>query len=204
MTKLSPERWQLLQGLLDELLELPAGERRGRLASHSDIDDTMRAEVERLLRASEGAEDFLNRPAAELAAPLVRSLGSRTSGRTEGQRIGPYRILREIGRGGMGAVYLAERADDQFQQRAAIKLLPHEARSDASVRRFLEERQILASMEHPAIARLLDGGMTDDALPYFVMEYVDGVPIDRYCDDQRLTIEARLRLFCTVCDAVQY
>ena len=203
MTTLSAERWQLLQRLLDELLELPVDQRRARLASRSDIDDEMRGEVERLLRASESVDDFLDKPAAELAAPLVRALGSRTSGRV-GQRIGPYRIIHEIGRGGMGAVYLAERADDQFRQRAAIKLLPYEARSEVSLRRFLEERQILASMEHPAIARLLDGGMTDDALPYFVMEYIDGVPIDQYSDDHRLTINERLRLFCTVCDAVQY
>ena len=204
MTTLSAERWQQLQRLLDELLDLPVEEQRSRLATHADIDAAMRAEVERLLGAGENVGNFLSQPAAELAAPLVRAIGSRTSGRAHGQRIGPYRIIKEIGRGGMGAVYLAERADDQFRHRAAIKLLPYEARSEMSLRRFLEERQILATMEHPAIARLLDGGMTEDGLPYFVMEYIDGVPIDSYCDGRRLPIDERLRLFCTVCDAVQY
>jgi len=204
MTTRSDERWHQLQRLLDELLDLPAEEQQARLASQPDLDAELRAEAARLLGASDRVANFLNQPAAELAAPLVRAAGLRTSGRAEGQRIGPYRIIREIGRGGMGAVYLAERADEQFRQRAAIKLLPYEARTEMSLRRFLEERQILATMEHPAIARLRDGGMTDDGLPYFVMEYIDGVPIDQYADEHRLTIDERLRLFCIVCDAVQY
>src|SRR5215216_2712777 len=105
----------------------------------------------------------------------------------------------------MGVVYLAERDDGEFRKRVALKLAAHGAigRDDA-VRRFREERQILAALEHPGIARLLDGGVTDDGLPYFVMEYVEGTPIDRYCDERRLDVAARLELFCRVCDAVQY
>ena len=121
-----------------------------------------------------------------------------------GKRLGSYRIEREIGRGGMGAVYLAVRADDEYKKRVAIKLIKRGMDTDFIVRRFRNERQILASLDHPHIARLLDGGTTDDGLPYFVMEYVEGHPIYRYCDQHRLTIIDRLKLFREVCAAVHY
>jgi serine/threonine-protein kinase len=121
------------------------------------------------------------------------------------RHIGPYRLLRELGRGGMGVVYLAERADGQFRRQVAVKLLRVTHDADTLRRRFLAERQILASLNHPNIAQLLDGGVTDDGhLPYLVMEYVDGVPITTYCDQQRLTIEERLALFHDVCAAVHH
>lgn len=120
------------------------------------------------------------------------------------ERVGPYRILREIGRGGMGAVYLAERDDEQYRMQVALKLVPLGMNSEHALRLFREERQILASLQHPHIARLLDGGVTADGLPWFAMEYVVGQPIDEYCDIHGLSVKARLELFCTACDAVQY
>lgn len=121
-----------------------------------------------------------------------------------GRRIGPYKIIREIGHGGMGAVYLAVRVDDQFEKRAAIKLVKRGMDTDDILRRFRNERQILANFDHPNISRLLDGGTTDDGLPYFVMDYVEGVPINIYCDQRRLPIPERLKLFRAVCSAVTY
>ena len=118
--------------------------------------------------------------------------------------VGPYRIIREIGRGGMGTVYLAVRDDDQYKKQVAIKLVRRGMDTDFIVDRFRHERQILASLDHPNIARLLDGGTTEDGLPYFVMEYIEGSPINQYCDDRRLSIAERVKLFQTVCSAVQY
>ncbi|MCG3159367.1 MAG: Serine/threonine-protein kinase PknD [Acidobacteria bacterium] len=121
-----------------------------------------------------------------------------------GRQIGVYKLVREIGRGGMGAVYLAVRADDQFRQRVAIKLVKRGMDTDFVIRRFRNERQILAALNHPNIARLLDGGATDDGLPYFVMEYIEGLPIHRYCDTRRLSVRERLNLFRQVCAAAHY
>jgi serine/threonine-protein kinase len=120
------------------------------------------------------------------------------------RHIGAYRIVEKAGRGGMGVVYIAERADGQFHHRVALKVLPWELKSEHAIARFLEERQILARLNHPAIARLLDGGVTDEGLPYFAMEFVDGIPIDAYCNTRNLDIERRLELFIDICNAVQY
>src|SRR5262249_23025478 len=119
-------------------------------------------------------------------------------------RIGPYELLQEIGHGGMGTVYLAARADDEFRQTVALKLIRRGMDTDLVVSRFRNERQILASLNHSNIGALLDGGTTRDGLPYLVMEYVDGQPIDRYCEAHRLPIRARLELFVLVCRAVQH
>ncbi len=124
--------------------------------------------------------------------------------RMEGRRLGNFEILREIGRGGMGTVFLARRADQLFDQQVAIKVVTPASGSEEVLRRFHQERVILASLDHPGIARLFDGGTTDEGWPYFVMEYVEGRPIDAWCDEQRLNISARLRLFETVCEAVHY
>src|SRR6185436_17674912 len=120
-----------------------------------------------------------------------------------GRRIGPYRLTRLLGHGGMGAVYLGVRDDDQYQKQVAIKLLKRGMDTDFMLSRFRQERQILANLEHPFIARMLDGGATEDGLPYFVMEYVDGVPITTYCREKGLSIPQRLRLFRLVCEAIQ-
>ena len=141
----------------------------------------LRAEAEALLAAHEQAGDFL-RLDAERGAALLEE----RPGRAPARRIGPYRVVRELGRGGMGVVYLAERVEGGFEQRAAIKVLKRGMDSDAILRRFLRERQILAGLEHANVARLLDGGVTEDGQPYFAMEYVDGRPLTTYCDEHAL------------------
>jgi eukaryotic-like serine/threonine-protein kinase len=146
--------------------------------------------------------EFLESPAMLFAAPLVELAERRSS--LEGRLVGPYRIVRELARGGMGAVYLAERADGQFQQRVALKLIKRGMDSDEIHRRFLAERQILARLNHAHIARFHDGGVTDDGRPWFAMEYVEGQPITRHCEERGLGAAARLRLFQDVCDAVRY
>ncbi|MBW3552433.1 MAG: serine/threonine-protein kinase [Gemmatimonadetes bacterium] len=159
----------------------------------------------RALLTGADSATFLEVPAAEFAAPLLAELVGELEPAESGSTLGPYRILREIGHGGMGTVYLAERADHQYEKRVALKILrAWDAANERSVRRFLEERQILASLDHPDIARLLDGGVTAEGVPWFAMERVEGVPIDRHCADMRLSIEERLELFCRVCSAVQY
>ena len=143
--------------------------------------------------------DLLARSAdADLASPQASDVVEN-----ESVRIGPYRTIREIGRGGMGTVYLAVRDDGQFRQEVALKLLRGSIATDDFVRRFRCERQILAGIEHPNIARLVDGGRTTDGLPYFVMEYIDGTPVDTFCDTHELDTRERVRLVRKVCSAVQ-
>ena len=199
MQGISNERWGQVQRVLDGALALPADDVAAFLDRECAGDPELRREVEELLESCERAEGFLEHPPVRLAAALVNERSSPA-----GRRIGPYLVTGEAGRGGMGVVFLAERSDGQFRQRVALKVLPRGLESDHAIRRFLDERQILASLTHPGIARLLDGGVTDDELPYFAMEYVEGTSIDRYCDEFRLGIDARLRLFASVCDAVQY
>jgi Tfp pilus assembly protein PilF len=161
----------------------------------------VRAEVLRLLRAHRRAEGFLDGAGPRVAQELLEAADLLPT--TEApERIGPWRIVRPLGQGGMGAVFLGERADGQFEQRAAIKLI--QGGSPGLVRRFLEERRILAMLEHPGIARLIEGGLTPDGQPYFAMELIEGVHLDRYCDQHQLSIEGRLELVDQVCDAVSY
>jgi serine/threonine protein kinase/tetratricopeptide (TPR) repeat protein len=199
MQDLSNERWGQLQRVLDGALALPDTDVPSFLDRECGGDADLRREVEQLLDSCGKAAGFLEDPPVQLAAAFVRERSLPT-----GRRIGPYLVSAEVGHGGMGVVYLAERSDGQFRQRVALKVLPRGLESDHAIRRFLDERQILASLTHPGIARLIDGGVTDDELPYFAMEYVEGTSIDRYCDERWLGIDGRLRLFATVCDAVQY
>ncbi|HEX8685716.1 MAG TPA: serine/threonine-protein kinase, partial [Pyrinomonadaceae bacterium] len=146
--------------------------------------------------------DFIEVPALSLAAEwLARGAGADVA---QGQRVGAYRIIREIGRGGMGAVFLAERSDGEFRQEAALKVVRRSFADSELKRRFRQERQILASLNHPNIARLLDGGVSADGEPYLVMEYVEGERVDDYCEARRLSTRARLRLFLGVCRGVSY
>jgi serine/threonine protein kinase/tetratricopeptide (TPR) repeat protein len=204
----SPERWRQVEALLDAVLDVPHEQRRALLDSACVGDTELRAEAERLLRACEESGDFLDQPAQEFAAPILAQLAADhdpPASAAPGAGIGPYRILEEAGRGGMAVVYLAERNDGQFRKRVALKLACTGTVPEKELlRRFHEERQILAELEHPGIARLLDGGVTEQGLPWFAMEYVEGVPIERYCDERRLDVEQRLALFCSVCDAVQH
>jgi eukaryotic-like serine/threonine-protein kinase len=194
-----PERYRRLKELFHDLVDRLAEEREERLASLSGEDPAAAAELRSLLDAHAAAGDFVSKGLAAHQAALQDEVGSSLVGR----RLGPYRLERMLGRGGMGVVYLAVRADDQFRQRVAVKLLRPELASPDLVRRFRTERQALANLRHPNVAALLDGGETDDGLPYFVMEFVEGVPLEEHCDAARLSVEARLSLFRTVCGAVE-
>jgi serine/threonine-protein kinase len=198
------ERWQRASAILDVLLELDPHERAAYLERTSTGDAELRAALEAMLAGAE-ADGFLQSPAAAFAAPLLEreTDGNGTAGLV-GALIGPYRVIRELGHGGMGVVYLAERADGHFEQRVALKLIKHGMGSEEILRRFLAERQVLARLNHLHIARLLDGGVTAEGQPWFAMEYVDGMPLDRYCEDRALGLEERLALFEKVCEAVQY
>jgi eukaryotic-like serine/threonine-protein kinase len=200
----SPD-WRAVERLLDAALDLPPADRAAFLAA-TEATREVRAEVERLLAREGEAERFLAQPAAEHAASLVAHLLDGVAGTVPAPppRVGAYRLEREIGHGGMGTVYLGERDDGEFVQRVAVKLVRGGLADESLARRFREERQILAALEHPNIARLVDGGVTGDGVPWLAMEYVDGLTIDRHCEQNGLEIEARLALFCTVCDAVGY
>nr|MDQ5838442.1 serine/threonine protein kinase [Acidobacteriota bacterium] len=205
---MSPERWKQIEEVFQSALDLPQAERRGFIASACAGDDTLREQVEALVAQSEQAGDFIEAPAVAVAGftggPSLTIKQDALEDPMVGRRVGSYRIVREVGRGGMGAVYLAERADSAFHKRVALKVVKRGMDTDFILRRFRHERQILASFDHPNIARLLDGGTTEEGLPYFVMEYVEGQPVYRYCDAQRLGVAERLRLFCQVCSAVTY
>ncbi|PAP75405.1 serine/threonine-protein kinase [Rubrivirga marina] len=196
-------RWARVAEAFDVVADLPREERPAALdrlcrSSDGQPDTALRAEVESLLAADAEATtgtDGLDLGAHDAAVLL-------DDGPIVGERVGPWRVVREIGRGGMGRVDLVERADGAYEQRAALKRLGLVAPS--RVRRFLRERQILASLDHPGIARLLDGGVADDGAPYLVMEYAEGEPITAYADRRGLGLRARLRLFVQVCDAVAY
>lgn len=206
-----PERWQLVEQLLEAALEQPPAARPSFLVQASNGDDELRREVESLLQADEQASHFLDDPIlADIStAPLNLHNDEDIATADDlpsliGKRIGAYKIERELGRGGMGAVYLAVRADSMFQKRVAIKIVKRGMDTDFILRRFRRERQILATLNHPNVASLLDGGSTSDGLPYFVMEYVEGKPINRYCDERKLSIAERLKLVQQVCAAVSY
>jgi Tol biopolymer transport system component len=205
MSQLDRQAWDRAAALFDEALELPASERARLLDRACAGAGDLRAEVEALLAADARAAGFLDGPADPsgcLFAAAALERGEEAAVVRAGERLGAYRLVREIGHGGMGAVYLAERADGQFEQRVAIKLLHSGKPGDRVLRDFLRERQILARLEHPHIARLLDGGLTPAGEPYFVMEHVAGRPITDHCTEQRLAVDECLRLFLAVCEAV--
>ncbi|HUF70820.1 MAG TPA: serine/threonine-protein kinase [Longimicrobiales bacterium] len=190
------ERRRRIEAVFEAALDVSPEDRPALLERECGGDAGLRDEVDAMLAASDRAAGILEGSALKAASAILS--GSRQ------ERIGPYRVLRRIGRGGMAVVYLAERDDGQYRRRVAVKVLPSGAEDVQLYRRFLAERQILASLEHPNIAHLLDGGMTDAGLPYLVLEYVEGQPITEYCDRNRLDIAERLRLFRTVCEAVHY
>jgi serine/threonine protein kinase len=192
---MSPQRFQQIRNLYEAALEQDTDSREGFVAAACEDDSELHQEVNRLLDAHEATFTL-----APVDSPRVRT----DPGSREGHRLGTYEILRLLGRGGMGSVYLARRADEHFQKKVAIKILRTEAATQDIVRRFYREREILAQLDHAFIARLLDAGSTEDGLPYFVMEYVEGVPITEYADVHRLTMRERIDLFGQVCDAVEY
>lgn len=195
---MTPEAWQKLKAVLNAAMERPSGERSVFVRAACDGDAEMHRQVNSLISACEDTWSFFERPVSP-EAPEREFVVTIEPGR----RIGPYEVIREIGHGGMGTVYLAERADEEFRQQVAIKLIRW-GLEEMVVRRFRTERQVLANLQHPKIARLLDGGTTTEGLPYIVMEFVDGLPLLEYCDVRRLDVRDRLALFCQVCEAVHY
>jgi serine/threonine-protein kinase len=183
------DRWQRLTSLFDAAVDLDPDSRRALLDRECGSDDELRRELELLIARDRGADALVD---AIRSAPVA------------GRRIGAYRVVRELGVGGMGAVVLAVRDDDAYDRRVAIKMMRGSLGSGPLVERFLAERRILAGLDHPNIARLLDGGTTDTGEPYVVMEHVDGLPLDAFCDRRCLPIRERLELFRSVCAAVQH
>src|ERR1700686_5828973 len=190
------ERWQQVEELFGVALDRAPDERATFLTEACGNDDGLRPEVEGLLASHQRAGDFIQAPAFEDALNLIKRPEPALE---SGNRIGSYEVIREIGRGGMGTVYLAARADDEYRKQVAIKVIRRGLDTEDIIRRFRNERQILAQLDHPNIARLIDGGTTDDGLPYFVMEYVSGEPINAYCDTHALPTTERLTLFRKVC-----
>ena len=196
---MTSDRWQRIESLVEAALQLPPSARSKFLEEHCQDDASLRAELLSMLSPSNN-ETVFGKAIAETAAMAGTPVGDSWAGR----RLGPYRVVRTIGKGGMGAVFLAVRDDDQYQQEVAIKTLKFETSSSFALVRFRQERQILAGLQHPNIARLLDGGATADGTPYLVMEYVAGTPLTHYAEDRHLSVNARLELFCRVCEAVHY
>lgn len=208
MSEVDRERFQKAISILDDALDLPHAERERFLERACGGDTDLRRSVDALLTADSKSGGVLDRPVESYVgamgvSPPVTPVepGSVPDAYA---RLGPYRVIGAHAHGGMGTVYLAERADRQFEQRVAIKFVRQGADSEDARRRFLIERQILARLDHPNIARLLDGGVAADGRPWFAMEFVEGEPITTFCDERRLDVAARLRLFSDVCEAVRY
>ncbi len=197
---MTPEAWRRAKELFAAALELPPADRAGFFAASARDDAALSTRLLAMLAAHQQAEGFLEEPLLTLDPELADQLQPAV----EGLRFGPYRVLAELGRGGMGTVYRAVRDDDTYQKQVAIKLIKRGMDTEEIVGRFVAERQILALLEHPHIARLLDGGSTADGRPYFVMEAIDGVPITLFCDTRGASLEARLRLFLDVAAAVHF
>ena len=194
---MNQEQWARITALFHDTCERPPAERERWLSAQCD-DDATRAEVIAMLRAYETDPEFL-----EQSDDVAEAVSSAVSSGLIGRRLGAYRVIGEIGRGGMGVVYDAQRDDQEFDRRAAIKILPSWSGSDLA-NRFRLERRVLAGLDHPGIARLVDSGTTDEGVPYFVMEYVDGTPVDLWCAEQQLDIPARVALMERVCEALAY
>ncbi len=195
---MTPAEWQRVREVLETALEL-APARRAAFLDEARLDAPLRLEVELMLKLSDSAgDDFMSEPAAaEIFPEVAEPVESAT-------RVGPYEIQAEIARGGMGKVYRAIRVDGQFTQEVALKIVRAGIGASMTAVRFRNERQILSNLDHPNIARLLDGGTTEDGRPYFVMELIDGLPITEYCERAKLTVRARAELFVRVCVAVQH
>src|ERR1041384_8320581 len=201
---MTPERWRQVEEICQAALDLSPEERVHYVSVVCAADTSLKRDVESLLSQYDSAGELLDEPIygnTELSA-LESFIEDKDP--MIGRRLGAYRIERENGRDGMGAGYEASRADNEFNKRAAIKLVKRGMDTDFILRRFRKERQILAALDHPHIAGLLDGGTTEDGLPYFVMEFIEGQPLYSYCDSNNLNVNDRLKLFVAICDAVHY
>jgi eukaryotic-like serine/threonine-protein kinase len=195
---MTPEQWKLVKDTFNTAVEMAAGERSAFIRVQAGEDESIISEVTALLRSDEEANNFIEKPVLDLSQLVI------SESELIGKRMGAYLIESEIGRGGMGAVYKAVRADEHFEKRVAIKLIKRGFDTDDIIERFRHERQILAALDHPNITRLLDGGATDDGLPYLVMDFVEGLPLATYCEKNNLSLNARLRLFLQVASSVTY
>lgn len=193
------ERWRQIEDLFNRAVDLPAPERAALLEAERGSGPELVREVESLLKAEEQTVPLFENSIQQAAREVIEARPPLA----EGDRVGAYRVVKKLGEGGMGMVFLAERADSEYQARVAIKVLRSGAADPRLLERFLAERQILASLEHPSVARLLDGGATPRGYPYVVMEYVDGEPLDVYCDSHGLDVRDRIELFLQVLAAVQ-
>src|SRR5258708_1731061 len=189
------ERWDLVKRILADACTLSGKARIVLIDERCGSDTALRAEIESLLAAYDGQPHFLEIPAAGLAADWLDEAPTQ---------LGAYRIVRHIGTGGMADVYLAERADGVYHKQAAVKIIKPGLASADVRRRFEQEREVLANLDHPHIVKLLDGGITSDGRPYFVMDYVDGASITAYAQANALPAQKRLSLFIKVCEAVSY
>src|SRR3989441_10739224 len=194
---MNPERWNTLKELFGAALELDPGKRSAFLRDACGSDESLRAELESLLASYKRTATSEEKPSPSVDPGLF-------PGTLIGQRLGSYQVLHEIGHGGMAVVYAAVRADDEYRKTVAIKVVLPGLGSDDILRRFRNERQTLATLDHPNIVKLLDGGSTEQGLPYLVMEYIEGLPIDRYCESRKLSANERLQLFRVICGAIQY
>ncbi len=199
---MNPDEWQKITELLDAALDLEPAERREFCAQIGLTSPAIQREVESLLACEDDAESFLVSPAVAFSTALF--IDEDAPNALVGQQIGAYQIEREIGYGGMGAVYLATRNDGKFAQQVAVKMLKRELNTQAIRRRFEHEQQILSKLEHPNIARLLDTGTTADGVPFLVMEYIAGEPVNEFCGQANLGLTDKLKLFRTICAAVTF
>jgi serine/threonine protein kinase len=224
--QMTPDNWDRAKELFGAALELDSAQRVAFLAENCR-EQSLRQQVEKLLINYQEAGAFLDDPVLNPRIPVPNAppkiqteetfrpppqagelLATATSVEAEdpmvGRHLGDYKLVRRVGQGGMAAVFLAVRADDEYRKQVAIKLVPPGLDSGELLRRFRNERQTLAGLDHPNIVKLLDGGSTSEGLPFLVMDYVEGSPIDEYCDQHKLSVDDRLHLFGKVCDAVQY
>ena len=194
-----------VKGIFNDALETDVEERGVFIEAACAGDDDLKNEILSLLESYGRVKGFLDVPASSISAEeLAAEILQPEEASAIGKRVGAYRIEKEIGRGGMGAVFLARRDDETFHKWVAIKLIRRDTDNDTQLRRFQNEHQILAGLEHPNIARLIDAGSTTNGLPYFVMEYIDGIPVNRYCEEAALGIEGCLQLFLMICSAVEF
>lgn len=200
------KQWKRVEAIVDQAMTLQPGQRETFVREACSGDRELLDSVTSLLESIDTSEGFLDNALndrEELFSDLKQAMAASSRSR-EGSKLGPYYISEQLGRGGMGTVYRAERSDGEFSHQVALKIISRGMDTQENLRRFQMEREILASLNHPNIARLYDGGITDDGLPYIVMEYIEGTPIDRYCEEQNMAPDDRLKLFLDVCDAVQH
>ena len=197
------ENWKTIKEILRDVLQIEPS-KRGEFLERTAACLEIRSEVESLLACEAESADFMSLPITDFSKDFTAAEEEEPPAPLAGQKIGIYEIVREIGFGGMGAVYLATRCDGKFEQQVAVKMLKREFNTEKIRRYFRREREIQSKLNHPNIARLLDAGTTGDGVPFLVMEYVSGLPIDEFCETNKLALNARLKLFNRVCDAVTH